>query len=125
MDFLFEQTLFNVPENNILSTCYIVDNSLRYVSLYSADMFYLHYVDTNVVGEKVMSDANEGHFDYQIISLNAPVNCVKSNYAAIKDVSVRVVKVETVTGNIRTLKPKESSKRNIISRHLTKKNKLF
>lgn len=125
MDYLFKDTIFNIPENNVLSSCYIIDNSLKYVSLHSADMFYLHYVDTDIIGEMVRSDAAEGSFDYQIVSLNSPVKDVKSSYAEIRDIPVRVVRIDTVTGNIRTLKPKESSTRNIISRHFTKKNKLL
>ena len=121
MDSPFNSVIENVPKTSMLSTYYVVDSELRYVSINNADVFYLHYVDTNILGDVIDDSKYEGCLDYLVINLNKPIEYQNSRYYE----SIRVVETKSVSGNNKLLKHKKSSSRDSITRLNTTKNKLF
>lgn len=125
MDFLFEKELLNVPINFKIETIYIIDNHMSYVSLFDGDMHYLHYVDTDSVGERVMESSSTSEFDIYVIKSNQPVISQSSCFENVFGDYIRIVRTRTFSGNPIVKKPKESSGRDIIVRYKTDRKKLF
>lgn len=121
MDYLFKDVLTNVPENCDITSYYIVDNDLKYVSIHNADLFYLHYVDTDVISDVIEACEHEGEFDFIVISLNKPIESQSSSF----ENGSRKVKTKTISGNQKTIKHKKSSEREVLTRFITKRKKLF
>lgn len=121
MDYLFKDVLTNVPENCDITSYYIVDNDLKYVSIHNEDFFYLHYVDTDKISDVIESCEYEGEFDFIVISLNKPIKSQISSF----DGDARKVKTKTLSGNQKTIKLKKSSDRDVLKRFITKRKKLF
>jgi hypothetical protein len=125
MDYLFNNIIINQTDKYYITCYYIVDDNLRYVSIKDCDMFYLHYVDTDEIGESFEESNNEGDLDYKVIELNSPILSQTSTIGNINNKDIRIVKTVTVSGNNRIIKPKQSSDRNIIKRYKSNQNKLF
>jgi hypothetical protein len=59
MDYLFNKIVLNVSEKYKVSTYYIVDDSLKYVSLVCENRYYFGYVDTDYIGDFISDSTND------------------------------------------------------------------
>lgn len=125
MDFLFNKTLTNVPDKSYISSYYIIDDDLRYVSVRYSEKYNLHYVDNTEVGEMIKDDSIEGVLDYFVITLNAPIESQISTFERVDDLDSRVVRTTTLNGNNKIIKHKHAKKRDVLIRHKTSRRKLF
>lgn len=126
MAYLFDSLILNNQNDRFEITCYyIVDDDLKYVSLRGASVFFLHYVDTNRIGEEIQQSISDSDFDCFVISLHAPIETISSKFEKVNDKDTRVVRVVTKHGDNRIKKPKHNSDRNIIVRYKSSRNKLF
>lgn len=122
MDYLFDRTVTNIPKDYSISCYYIVDNHLRFVSLNKSKYFYLHYVDSFQLGERIRKSDNEYTFDVYVITLNKPILTAKSEFSE----DSRVVRITTPSGNPLSKKNKKPQENTVITRYLgNNKNKLF
>ena len=121
MDYLLDKEVI-VPNEYVLSCYYIVNSQLQYVSLYKDEDFLLMLVDANTVSDTVYSDSKEGRLDYYVLSSLKPIVLQTSKYDNNKK---RVVEIITARKNIKSLKPKKSTDREIITRNFSSKKSLF
>lgn len=121
MDSLYNQNL-EIPSDNKLSSYYIVDSDLRYLSTVDENYYFLFYVDSGVLGELISKSVNEYEFDCFIISNHKPITSV---ICEIKK-DTRYVTIKTQSGNFKNKKSRKPQEDNILSRYSNKnKNKLF
>ena len=125
MEYLFNKYLKEIPESFNISCYYIIDNSLRYISLKEDNLYFLHYVDNIEIGEVILSSDNEMTFDSFVLSKNLPILSQKSSYENIDDTTSRVVSIETAKGNYNFIKRKPATEKNIIVRNSNGQKKLF
>ena len=125
MDSLFKYEIRGVPDNYILSCYYIVDNSLQYVSLSEEGYVYLHFVDTNIVGDAIMYSKDFGKLDQYVYNKNKPIISMDCNYEKVNNAETRVVRIVSESGNPKCKKHKEVSERTVYNRYQNKGKKLF
>ena len=73
MDYLFRKVVLNIPETYTITTYYIVNDSLKYVSLLKDQSYYLGYVDSDYIGDFIIDDISEGTLDAYVIKQNIPI----------------------------------------------------
>lgn len=125
MDCLLIDSLSGVPEKFELSCYYVVDNHLRYISMADTTYFYLHYVDSYVVGQKICESKNEYDFDAYVFNHSKPILNMNSLFENLENRRMRVVSVKTYSGNPISRKPKKSESANIMTRYINNNKKLF
>lgn len=125
MDYLFDTEITGVEVGYELSCCYVIDSHLRYVSLSDSQYYYLHYVDSYVVGQNIANSENEHEFDSYVLNQNKPIQSMQSSFENLDNKRVRVVRLKTLSGNPLSKKPKKSISNNIITRYSNNNNKLF
>lgn len=121
MDYIFNNVITNISDNEFISCYYIVDDDLKYISIYDSDIYYLHYIDNTDMGELIMQSGFEGELDYNVLKLSSPIEFQISTFE--KD--ARIVKIKTLSGNAKILKQKKSTHRTVLIRNTTKRNRLF
>lgn len=125
MDYLLKFSLTNVPEAYVLNCYYVVDNRLQYVSLADNDYFYLHFVDSDKVGESVLQNENQGKLDKYVYNMNKPIISMECGYETVNDSNIRVVKITSVSGNPKSKKHRTSEEREVLNRYQQRGKKLF
>jgi hypothetical protein len=125
MESLLKYELKDIPDNYELKCYYIVDNDLQYVSLSEDGYLYLHFVDTNQVGETIMYSTSHGDLDKYVYNINKPIVSMKCSYDIVNEKESRVVRIVSVSGNPKCRKHKEVSERTVYNRYQNKGKKLF
>ena len=121
MDNLYNQNL-EIPPDSKLSSYYIVDSDLRYLSTMEEKSYCLFYVDSGVLGELISETSNEYEFDCFVITNHIPI---LSAVCEIKK-DIRYVTIKTQSGNFKHKKSRKSQDDNVLSRYINKnKTKLF
>ena len=121
MDYLLNSNVRGFPEGQKQDTYFVIDNSLQYISMSDESLYYLYYVDCDIVGEVISSSENSYGFDYFIISKCKPiklVNCHLEN-------DVRILDIQTHSGNWTVKKNRQSRASDIIRRDISNTRKLF
>lgn len=111
-----------VPKDKTVSSYYIVDNDLRYVSLHENGIYILSYVDNSKTGEKILMSQNEYDFDYFVIKNHEPL------YSMTCDIKydIRYVELKTCSGNFKYKKARKPKEDTVLSKYTNKhQNKLF
>lgn len=126
MDFLFDKILNDNTIKDRLRTLFIIDSNLLFVSLTNPNdcndgNYKLMFVESNKIGERLMSSDNESDFDMYVINKNKPLLSIESKY----DNNIRIVTVLSYHGNPKVKKNKKTSNRNVIERRITSAAKLF
>ena len=122
---LLDSSISGIENGYYISCYYVVDNHLRYISLCDANLFYLHYADSDCVGQKIKQSSNEHDFDAYVYNQNKPIFSMCSNYENIDNKNIRIVSIKTSTGNPITRKPKTPENINILTRYSNNNKKLF
>lgn len=121
MEYQYTDNL-KLPKNKILSSYYIVDKDLRYVSLYESNFYILTYVDSGNIGETICESNNEYDFDYFVIAKHFPISSVQCTLNQEK----RYLELKTCSGNFKYKKARQPKEDTILSRYNNKnKQKLF
>ena len=126
MDYLFRKVVLNIPETYTITTYYIVNDSLKYVSLLKDQSYYLGYVDSDYIGDFIIDDISEGTLDAYVIKQNIPIISCTSTLETDNNVTARVVSITAEGGNSKTTKKKKSQDVEVLNRYQNKgRNKLF
>ena len=121
MEYQFMDNL-KIPKNKILSSYYIVDKDLRYVSLFESNLYVLTYIDSGNIGEVIRESNNEYEFDYFVIDKHFPISSVQCTL----NQEVRYLELKTCSGNFKYKKSRQPKEDTILSRYSNKnKQKLF
>lgn len=125
MDYLFNKSIKDIPKAYTISCYYIIDEHLKYVSLKNNNVFYLHIINADSLGELLQNNDNEMFFDMYVLLNNKPIQTQKSGYENVLDKLKRVVTIKTIFNNPLSRKSKKSQEDNIITRYITNRKKLF
>ena len=125
MDSLLDTNISGVPKDYYLSCYYVIDSHLRYISLVDHDLFHLHYVDSDVVGQKIAESKKEHEFDAFVYNKSKPICSMQSNYENIENKKIRVVRIKTSSGNPISRKAKKPYEKSILTRYSNNNKKLF
>ena len=125
MDYLFSKVVTNIPEQFEISCYYIIDNHLKFISLYQNKYFYFHYVDSYKVGELIQKSQNEYEFDVYVLKTSKPIISQKSEIEVVNKKESRVVTVRTYSGNPLEKKKKQKEEKTVITRYQSNGKKLF
>ena len=125
MDYLFNKSIKDIPKAYTISCYYIIDEHLKYVSLKNNDVFYLHIINADSLGELLQNNDNEMFFDMYVLLNNQPIQSQESRYENVFDKIKRVITIKTMFNNPLSRKNKETQNSNIISRYITNRKKLF
>ncbi len=110
----------NVPNDQYIACCYLVDDTIRYVATSKDSLYYLYYVDNSSLLENIKESDNDYSFDYFVLNSCKPVLKQVCEFVD----SDRIVKVTTVNKDFRFRKPRQRSDKEIIT-HYNNHNKLF
>lgn len=122
---LLNSNISGIEKGCYISCYYVVDSHLRYISLCDTSLFYLHYVDSDCVGQMIKQSSNEHDFDSYVHNQNKPIFSMHSNYENIDNKKIRVVSIKTSTGNPIMKKHKKPENINILTRYSNNNKKLF
>lgn len=125
MDYLFVDNLSNTPKDKVLSSVYLVDKELRYVSFSNSDCYYLFYVDVDKVSDLIMESDNEYTFDYYVLKQCCPIVSQCSKYDVNNDTTLRTITIKTLSGNFYYKKPKKYKDNTVIIKCKDNYKKLF
>ena len=125
MNFILSTNIKECPAKHLITSYYIIDSRLTYISLKDEGKYYLHYVDTDTIGECIQESENEYVFDCRVITENSPIMSQESIYQKLDDKEVRIVSTETARGNTVIRKPRETVEKTVFSRYANSMNKLF
>ena len=122
MAFQLDNQIKKVPKGKTVSSWYLINDRLQYVSATNNLIYFLACVDCGVYGEELVSSSNEGYFDYYVLSKVSPIKSMICN----KKDNIRYIEIVTVSGDFSIKKPKQHKEDTVINRYTNKsKIKLF
>lgn len=116
----FQSDLKKIPNNRTISSKYLINNKLKYVSATDSLIYYLAYVDSDKYSDEIASSANEYEFDAYLISKTMSIKYVRCKY---DDSGIRFVEIVTGAENSHKSSDIKKKKEDIVLTHLITKSK--